>query len=432
MPAIRLNFKQWRKLVQKSPDRVVDQFVAKLQMLTEAERRAWIAATPSRHKLQQSLKAASVGAEQPLSCMPYVLQDLFDVKGLPTGCGAPFAAPFEAPLEDSSLLYQKLNTLGACFFAKTVPSEFGIGPQGHNPTYGNCKHGTNPDFVCGGGAGAAVRAVSNGLVPLAFGIDTAGGIRIPAAFHGLFGFRMGNNNYARDGVFPIVPSIESVGWVNHCIEDLLSTFHAFYRVSKSKELEAPRGYLLRELADNVSAAVKSGLLGITRELSIDEDPAVGTRLRRTLDKSGTAYQTLEARELYSIHQYWIEEYRDQYDPALLQRIEQGMHCKPAAADESSNIQERTRIVFTEFFEDYDYLVLPTCPVPTPDLSAWNDKLERDTMQLIAPASLAFLPALILPFACADGRQSAAQIIVSPRKLHIVPELLAQLTGYYED
>lgn len=432
MATIRLNFEQWRTLVQKSPERVADQFLARLQALSKVDRQAWFAATPRNHELLQSLNIAAADDELPLACVPYVLQDMFDVKGMPTGCGAPFITPLKTPLEDSGLLYQKLNTLGACFFGKTMPTEFGVDPQGRNRTYGDCKHRDGEQFVCGGGAGAAVRTVSEGLAPLAFGLDTSGGIRIPAAFHGLFGFRMANNAYARDGVFPIAPSIESAGWVNNCITDLCTTFHAFHRVSKPNSTESPRGYLISELSGQVSPDIKSGLLGLTRELDIDDDPAIGTRLRQALERGDSAYQTLEARELYSIHQYWIEEHGDQYDESLLKRIQAGGDCKPQKADASTQIQENIRSVFTEFFADYDYLVLPISPVATPDKSAWNYQLEQDILQLIAPASLAFLPAIILPFNCPKGRHSAAQVIINPRKLHVVSELLAQLTGYYED
>ena len=432
MSKIRLNFEQWRTIVQKSPERVADQFLTRLQMLSRIERQTWFAATPYKHQLLQFLSIAASDKERPLACVPYVLQDMFDIKDMPTGCGAPFLDPFEAPLEDSSLLYQKLNTLGACFFSKTMPAEFGVDPQGRNPTNGDCQHSNGEQFVCGGGAGAAVRTVADGLVPLGFGLDTGGGIRIPAAFHGLFGFRMGNNAYARDGVFPIAPSIESVGWVNNCIGDLCTTFRAFHRVSTFHSTEAPRGYLISELSNKVSSEIKSGLLGLARELDIDDDPATGTRLREILADAGAAYQTLEARELYSIHQYWVEDYHDQYDPPLLKRIQAGVDCKASKADESAQTQESIRSAFTEFFDDYDYLILPISPVATPEKSAWSEQLEEEILQLIAPASLAFLPAIILPFDCPEGRYSAAQVIINPRKLQVVPELLAQLTGYYED
>jgi Asp-tRNA(Asn)/Glu-tRNA(Gln) amidotransferase A subunit family amidase len=242
---------------------------------------------------------------------------------------------------------------------------------------------------------------------------------------------MGNNAYARDGVFPISPSIESVGWVNNCAADLSTTFRAFHRISKFDSADAPRGYLISELSSAVSADIKSGLLGLTRELNIDDDPAIGTRLRQTLSEGSTAYQTLEARELHSIHQYWLEEYRDQYDPALLKRIQAAIDSTPQIADASAHIQECIRSAFTEFFDDYDYLILPISPVSTPDKSTWNDSMEQQILQLIAPASLAFLPAIILPFVCPEGRHSAAQVIINPHKLKVVTGLLAQLTKYYE-
>lgn len=432
MPTTRLNFDRWRLLAKESPERVVDQFLTRLQMLSRSDRQSWFTAMPGKHRLLYALKIAVSADAQPLSCVPYVLQDMFDVQGLPTSCGAPFTTPFESALEESSLLYQKLNTLGACFFGKTTPSEFGVDLQGRNPTYGNCKHSDGLQYVSGGGAGATVRTVASGLVPLGFGLDTGGGIRIPAAFHGLFGFRMGNNAYARDGVFPIAPSIESVAWVNNCIDDLRTTFKAFHKVSNYNSLEAPRGYLISELSRRTSTDIKSGLLGLTRELEIGDDPVIGTRLRKTLAQAKSAYQILEARELYSIHQYWIEEYDSQYDRSLLRRIKEGLYCKPTRADDCSHIQETIRTTFTEFFEEYDYLVLPISPIATPEKSEWSDKIEQDILQLIAPASIAFLPSLILPFNCANGRHSAAQLIINPRKLHIVPELLDQLTGHYED
>ena len=432
MSATRLNFEQWRTLAQQSPEGMVDQFLAYVEELPTNERESWFAATPTKKNLLSKLKHATSDETLPLAGVPYVLQDLFDISGIPTRCGAPFSTPFVTPIEDSCLLHQKLNTLGACFFSKTQPSEFGVDVQGRNPTYGNCQHLESEDYICGGGAGSVARTVSSGVAPLGFGLDTAGGIRIPAAFHGLFGFRMGNNAYARDGVFPIAPSLESVGWMNHCIADLNTTFHAFHRVPKVDSIEAPRGYVITELTSYISTEVKSGLLGLTRELNIDDDPATGTHLRKLLSKGGTAFQTLAARELYSIHQYWIEEYSNRYDEALMQRIKEGIICPPPKVDECTQTQEAIRYSLTKFFEKYDYLVLPISPVATPEKSAWSNQLEQDIQQFIAPASLAFLPALILPFTCASGRHSAAQVIINPRKLHIVPEVLAQLTGYYED
>jgi aspartyl-tRNA(Asn)/glutamyl-tRNA(Gln) amidotransferase subunit A len=432
MSAQPLNFEQWRSAAQASPEAVVDQFLAQLQQLPSNERQAWFAATASKKQLLAEFDRANSDEAMPLADVPYVLQDMFDIRDLPTRCGAPFSTPFVAPVEGSCQLHQTLEALGACFFSKTQPAEFGVDSAGRNPTFGDCTHHDGEHYICGGGAGAVARTVSAGLVPLGFGLDTVGGVRIPAAFHGLFGFRMGNNAYARDGVFPICPSIESVGWMNHCIADLTTTFHALHRVSKLETADTPRGYVISELNGYISTEVKSGLLSLTRELNIDDDPATGTRLRPLLSQGGSAYETLTARELYSIHQYWIEEYSNRYDAALMQRIKEGIICPPSKVDECIQVQEDIRLALNIFFQEYDYLVLPISPVTTPEKSAWSPKLEQEIQQFIAPASLAFLPALILPFTGTSGHHSAAQVLINPHKLHIVPQLLAQLTAYYAD
>ena len=347
MAATRLNFEQWRTLVQKSPEHVADQFLARLEALSKFDRQTWFAATPFKQQLLQALNSAAADENRPLACVPYVLQDMFDVKDMPTGCGAPFLdSDSKRPSKTPALLYQKLNTLGACFFSKTqCQPNSASNSQGRNLDRWRLQTPRDGEqYACGGGAGAAAphrqrrpRATrpSASIPREAFAY--------PAAFHGLFGFRMGNNAYARDGVFPIAPSLESVGWVNHCIADLTTTFRRLSIASPTcHTAEAPRGYLISELSSAVSADIKSGLLGLTRELNIDEDPAIGTRLRQTLSQGSTAYQTLEARELHSIHQYWVEEYRDQYDPALLKRIQAGIDCTPQIADASAHIQECIR------------------------------------------------------------------------------------------
>lgn len=427
----RLSFSQWRQLSAEDPERVVDKLIGQYALLSPESQRAFIASMPQREVLIHNLKRSSKAEEQAFQGIPYMLQDMFDVKGLSTRCGAAFSEPFDALLEDSCLIHQQMSRLGGAFFAKTVPSEFGIGLRGENKTFGDCPHANGLRFVCGGGAGSAVNAVAGGWVPLAFGIDSNAGIRIPAAFHGLYGFRMGNNAYARDGIFPIAPSLESIAWVNAHLDDLLATFEALYPERSEPVKEAPNGYLLQDYARQLSPSSKVGLMSLLRELNIDDEPAINKILSAAFQPSSKSYLTIESRELYSIHQYWIEEYENYYSRDLLLRIEAGKHCSPSESDEASIAQQNLRACLFSFFRDYDYLVLPISPLASPLKTEWDIDLENELLQFNAPASLSFLPALILPYECDEGRYSAAQFIFNPRKLNLVPELIEQVRGYYE-
>ncbi|MFO8026197.1 MAG: amidase [Opitutales bacterium] len=422
----RLSFKAWQSRVKADPAQAVDRFLARYQRLTPESRKAFIATQPGREALLQAFKAGGNWEGGPLAGVPYMLQDMFDARDLPTRCGAPFREPFEAPLDHACLLAQTLGRRGAALLAKTVPSEFGWDMRGHNPSFGDCPHADGLRYVCGGGAGTSAYAVADGWAPIAFGLDTCGGIRIPAAFHGLYGFRMENNNYAREGVFPIVPSLDSVGWMTANIDDLLSSFKVFYEPEHRPSDETPRGYLLNGSLQGISRESKAGLMRLIRPLDIDDDPAVSKTLAESFDPAAKAFQTIRNRELYSVHQYWIEEYGKYYDPQLLKQIKAGRTYSPAESDEASVAQQNLRESLVRFFRNYDYLVVPVSPLPSPEKTEWDPILEEELLQLNAPLSLSFLPALILPYTCDEGKSNAAQILVNPRRLQLVPQLLEQV------
>ena len=431
MAEVDNSFAAWKRQAIEQPEHVADQFFSKFGLLPPESQRALIASHPEREEMIRGIKASVADPEAPLAGVPYFLQDMFDVDGLPTRCGAPFQDPFDPILEDASLLHQKLKSLGAALIAKTVPSEFGVDSQGHNPSFGDCPHAEGLRFVCGGGAGASAHAVKKAWVPLAFGLDSCGGVRIPAAFHGLFGFRMANNAYAREGIFPIVPSIDSVGWMTAGLDDLLASVDAFYpRPVTVEKKETPHGVLLHDPSIELETDLKAGLMNLVRYLDLDEVPETNKRLCRAFKRAGEAFSIIQSRELYSIHQYWIEEYRARYDERLLRMIEAGQICTAEQADRAATVQQDLREIMVEFFQEYDYLVIPISPAATPEKGDWCGQLENDLLRLNAPASLTFLPALILPFTCGEGRHSAIQIILNPRKTNLCARIIEQVAPFY--
>jgi len=428
MATERLTIRRWQARLAEDPERAVDRFLGQLDLVTHETRRSLFAAIPSKAQLLEQVQYALADADAPLAGMPYMLQDLFDVRGMPTQCGAPFEDPFRAPLEDSSLLYQHLRRLGAAFFGKNVPAEFGVDLMGRNQTFGDCPHATGSHKVGGGGAGPTVRAVNDGWVPAAFGLDTCGGLRVPAAFHGLFSFRWGSNGYARDGVVPIVPTIDAIGWVTHSLQDIAILFDA---IQGSARMDAgvsnPRGFLVQENRDTLSRDIKGGILNVTRNLDLDDDPQLNRELLQLLNQSDPTLETLQARELYSVHKYWIEEYHDAYGPELMRLIDAGRECKPGDADACDAALDNIRRSLTRFFESYDYLVLPVCPKASPLRRDWTEQLEHETRRLIAPASLATLPVLTVPFRVGPGSFGAAQLILNPKRVELVRTLIDQLS-----
>lgn len=425
-----VNFKDWQNKVRTNPAQTAADLENRARSLSSNEFKSVFATLLDAEKINAQFKQISRAESAPLSQVPFLLQDMFDVKDCPTGSGAPLKELFADPADSSSRLYQELIDLGACYIGKIQPSEFGIDPGGGNPTFGDCQHPLSNKYLTGGGAGAAAAAVKKGYAPLAFGLDTYGGVRIPAAFMGLFGFRMENNRLAREGVFPIAPSIESAGFLVNSLEDLETTFKALYKFKSVSSDKAVNGCFVTDLTGDVSLEIKQGMMKLCRALEAYENLSVSTRLARDFKDAGTALNVILSRELYSIHKYWIEEYEDKYDPHLLQFIENGMDCSPSAAETASQTQGHIRRSILKVFETYDYILLPISTVPNPLKEEWSQDMEDSTIHLNAPASLGFLPALILPFTCGGERLSAAQLLINPNKLELVPSILEKVQSYY--
>jgi len=426
----RPGFKEWRALATESPLAAVDDLLNRIGGLPDEQRSALLAALPGRTSLMTAFPPQPGPGEDlpPLFGVPFVLQDLFDVEGLPTLCGADLDETLKVPAELSSFLCRELGDYGAWFVGKAVPSEFGVDSRGRNRTFGSAPHALGPDYVAGGGAGACAALVASGVVPLAFGLDTIGGVRIPASFNGLFGFRMGHNQFARDGVFPIAPSLDAVGWMTGSPADMKAVLRAVYALEDSDQEYA--GFFLEDLSGTLDPEMKTASMRVVRELSLDEDPSMRTELLAAFKGAGHALSILMSRELYSVHRYWIEEYGTRYDPALAKIIRRGMDYSAKMAEDAVHAQDMMVRSFSRFFETYDYLVLPACLSLNPLAADWGSQMESELLALMAPVSLAGLPTLLLPVFGDDGRTGGLQLIFNPRNKAIPVAVLDLLSDFY--
>ena len=55
-------------------------------------------------------------------------------------------------------------------------------------------------------------AVANGEVDFSLGSDTAGSVRVPASYCGIFGFRPTHGRISLEAARPLAPSYDTCGW----------------------------------------------------------------------------------------------------------------------------------------------------------------------------------------------------------------------------
>jgi amidase len=146
-----------------------------------------------------------------LDGLRFAVKDNIDVAGSLTGNGCPaWAVGREVAVQNADCV-QRLCDAGASLIGKTVLDDLAFSLVGDNRHFGAPVNPQAPDRFCGGSSCGSASAVAQGLVDFALGTDTAGSVRIPASFCGLYGFRPGWGRASMDGVTPLAESLDTVG-----------------------------------------------------------------------------------------------------------------------------------------------------------------------------------------------------------------------------
>ncbi|XP_054777787.1 outer envelope protein 64, mitochondrial isoform X1 [Prosopis cineraria] len=151
-------------------------------------------------------------AKQTLSGLTFAIADIFDVKDYVTGFGNPDWERTHEVAGKTAMVVTALLKSGATCVGKTVMDELSFGISGENKHYGTPTNPQMPSCIPGGSSSGSAVAVAAGLVDFSIGTDTTGGVRIPASFCSILGFRPSHGAISTVGVLPHAQSLDTVGW----------------------------------------------------------------------------------------------------------------------------------------------------------------------------------------------------------------------------
>ena len=142
------------------------------------------------------------------------VKDLIDLKGEVTTAGSEYLAKNAAPATRDAACMAIARERNVQIVGKTNLTEFATSVTGQNAYYGipvNRWDGRHRYIPGGSSSGSAV-AVANGSADVAFGTDSGGSIRVPAAFCGIYGLKTTFGLVSTQGVFPVSPKhLDTVG-----------------------------------------------------------------------------------------------------------------------------------------------------------------------------------------------------------------------------
>ena len=151
--------------------------------------------------------ALARGERRPLLGVPMTVKEAFNVEGLPTTWGVPAEKPWIAAAD--AIGVARLKAAGAVILGKTNIPPFLADWQSVNPVYGRTNHPLDDALTPGGSSGGGAAALASGMVPLEFGSDIGGSIRVPSSFCGVYGHKPSYNHVPQRGHAP--PGLDSDG-----------------------------------------------------------------------------------------------------------------------------------------------------------------------------------------------------------------------------
>jgi amidase len=139
------------------------------------------------------------------------VKDLIDVEGIPTTAGSRAVAETARPADCDAACLAGARAAGAVIVGKANLHELAYGGAGLNEWFGTPVNPLDPSLLPGGSSSGSAVAVADGDADVAYGSDTGGSVRIPAAFCGITGMKTTHGRVSLDRVWPLAPSLDTVG-----------------------------------------------------------------------------------------------------------------------------------------------------------------------------------------------------------------------------
>ena len=348
----------------------------------------------------------------PLHGIPLALKDLIDTASVRTTAASALFKD-RIPAEDAEVV-RRLKNAGAILLGKNNLHEFAYGGSSMISYYGEVHNPWDPACIAGGSSGGSAASVTAGLVYGAIGTDTAGSVREPAALCGIVGLKPTYGRVSARGVIPLSLSLDHIGPIARTVSDAAVMLQAIAgcdpgdtnsadmpvpdylaalrEESKQAKIGVPRKFFYEDLDPEVASAVEQAL-GIIKTLGGDLSE---------IELDVPTDRKLQTAEAYAYHAEFVSRSPEKYLPETLRRIRKGEDITSEEVEQRRRELQKIRGKIKHVFEDVDFLVTPTTPVPAPaiaELKQNPDLLRPREMLLLRntrPANVWGLPAISVP------------------------------------
>src|SRR6185437_5437717 len=333
------------------------------------------------------------------------VKDLIDLRGVPTTAGCRAVAERAEPAAEDAPCLAGARAAGAVIVGKVNLHELAFGGAGTNQWYGTPVNPLDPGLLPGGSSSGSAVAVAEGSADYAYGSDTGGSVRIPAAFCGLAGLKTTYGRISTAGVWPLAPSFDTVGPIAADVAGLAAAMALLEPGFTSGSRPAER-------------------LGRLRPPARGADPDIDAAIDAALERSGLEIIDVQLPDwtLALAHTYALLDNEAAVanaaliaDPAsegkisasVRARLEAGAAVPASKLDAAREFRPAWRAQLAALLDSVEALVLPSVAFFPPPIAEAD---QHNFTQLTAPVNLAGLPALALPVPSTRALPASLQLV----------------------
>lgn len=390
------------------------------------------------------------GSGGPLCGVPVAVKDNISTKGLETTCASKILKGYIPPYD--ATVVKSLHNAGIPILGKTNMDEFAMGASTETSSVKLAHNPWDLNRSPGGSSGGSAAAVAAKLAPISIGSDTGGSIRQPASLCGAVGFKPTYGRCSRFGLVAFASSLDQIGPFGRNVEDAAElaaviTGHDHLDCT-SREIGAIQ---TKDLKNGTLKGKKIGIL--TETLGEGTDDRVKTVFAdaiKTIQGEGAEVKEVSIPTLkYGVTTYYIiapaeassnlarfdgirygaraegaghiqmvEKTRAEgFGKEVKTRIMIGTYALSAGYYDAFYVRAQTiRAMMTaelnRAFEEFDFLISPTSPIPAFELgSLMDDPLALKVLDFCTiPANMAGIPGISLNCGFTQGLPVGLQLL----------------------
>ena len=365
----------------------------------------------------------------PLAGQTLAVKDLYDVRGFKTGAGNPTWLETHEPAECDAWAVERLLSAGAHLIGKTLTDEMAYSLIGANHHYGTPPNPAAPDRVPGGSSSGSASVVAQGLADLAIGTDTGGSVRIPASFCGLYGFRPTHGRIPVDGIVPLGPSFDTVGWFARDA-DLMAIAGGVLLVTPDTAPQSKRLVCLEDLFAVADPSCSLLLKEATDSIAaLFDEVTTLTIATDGFDEWSKTYRYVQGFEAWCEHGDWVNTCKPVFGPLIEARFDFAKKITESEAQVWISTRSRLRSRVLDIIGSDGVLCLPTAPGPAIERDAPEsefDAFRGRVLDFTAFAGIAGAPQVTIPIGSAGGGPIGISLIGAPGSDRVLLELVKTL------